>query len=493
MVFTSSAWATPPRLVFAKRSVNRSHVVYTIKKGDYLYAIFRKLGFAEQEIPRAIRTTQHLNPSLDLSAPLLPGQTIRLPLPPGQTASLANNDQPSSAAPSAQRPLPTPASTTYTFRQGDTVLSVLRQKTGLTTQAIIRTYLGTFLASNRHITDLNMIHPGQRIIIPSLPQAERLPSSHATRDASPARTMPAKPSLYDQLSPREGQAWVKTMLTAMGFAFARGHETFVPHASRGWLRINTTRTPLVTTPWGELVVFMDESSTSPAPDLVHGSKISVCRVPDTWNPYLVVQALARRFPEHLATEPAPLRKHIGGQHVSVHADIMIQSRWTSSPITYGFTLLQDREHPFPSLLASLLHHGHIRLVQGRLLDHHAIQLINQPFIRPEDMYVPTITRQELLSRYHDRHGRTYPVKGLAPAAQPDLTSMDMTFHWTAGRSLVSLTCSVQRLQTEEQTIILLDQDSKYPYLVALLRLKGMACHALAPSQTMPNPATRPSP
>jgi hypothetical protein len=492
LFFAASTRAAPPRLVFTKHAHGLKSAPYVIQKGDYLYAIFRKLGFSERDIPRAIKKTRQLNPGMDLSAPLHPGQTILLPLGPtpssekmsGQTSSPGSR-----ALPSGSKAL------TYTFKQGDTVLRVLRQKTGLSTREIIRTYLGTFLASNSHIIDLNTVHPGEKIIIPALPQEGKAPAVSASAAESPVPSVLSIPSIPEDLTLREKQAWVKTMLSAMGFAFTRGQETFVPRSGRGWLRINTRRTPLATAPWGTLLAFKSESDTTLAPEQLQGSNISLCRVPRTWDPRLVMQALARQFPQHLTVLPdnLPLQQSLGNMQITVHVPVMVQANWTTSPVTYGFTFLGWQEHPFPSLLVSLLEHARIRVVQARRGTRQGVRRINPPFIRAEDLYVPFINYQELATRYQTRHGMTYPVKDPVLTAKPELEAADMTFHWTAGPGRVSLTCPVQRLQTEEQTIVLLDRDSKYPYLVALLRLRGMACHVLAPAQTTSSNQTRPSP
>jgi hypothetical protein len=478
------ASAQPPRLVFTKQVQKGGYMTYTVKKGDHLYAIIRDQGFLEQDIPEILKVIRTLNPNLDPSAPIHPGQSIRLPSGPKtlQREGFASDQRAQPAKPALTPSAPPHAPEAYTLKRGDTLLGIMRQKTRMDLQGIMGSYMRNFLALNPTITDINRVYPGQRVL---LPRPSRTGKSFLhpprVRDGRPAvRSSPELPGI----SPDRARTFVRECLEIMGFTVVRGDETFFPLPGKAWLRVDTTVNILVTTPWGgHLLLVPSGTGHAPGGDLAEAG-ISVCAIPVSWNPVQVMQALTRSFPDKMTLSPNTifLEKTIGQVHASLSVGLCVHAGWSQPETTHCFHVLDQKQQPFPAVLTSLLLKGDIRLAQWQRDTTGRLARIDHPHIREKDIYVPTISPDKQDTLVTHRWGQTFDLAGLPPVPETRPRPMEITLDWTAGTARILLTARVLQLDNEETRVILLDPKMKDPYLVALLGLKGIAVHALESEQ-----------
>ena len=488
--FLAPASAGTPRLVFTKASPIKGYMVYTVKKGDCLYTIIRNQGFPQENIPEVLAAIRKLNPSIDPSAPIHPGQSIRLPLGPAttRTTMAASGNQHHESGPAPPDAATSAWPTTYTFKRGDTLLGVLRRKTGMGFREIMGSYIRRFLTLNRDITDINLVHPGQRVTIPQPIHSTKNPLVTAGLTVQAGVPSSLAPSELAQLSPEQGKAYTRLFLEAMGFVFVRGKQTFYPLPGKGWLRIDTRTTPMAETPWGTPFVLVPPSTRQSLTNDLAGAGIITCPVPTTWNPFLVLESMARRFPGKLSVIPdtMPVTKKVGRLHITVHADLTVLALWAGSDRIFCFNVLESGEQPFPAVLSSLLDRGGIRLMQWRQNTNKRSDFIDHPRVREHDIYIPTISREKLHTMTTNRWGHTYPLPGFPSNSESLPRPTGITLHWQAGNAGITLKTHVLGVNAEDRTVILLDQEMKDPYLVALLGLKGIPCHALEPDPVPTN-------
>jgi LysM repeat protein len=487
LCWVCSASAKTPRLVFTKQSPIQPCTSYTIKKGDHLYAIIRDQGFPEKDIPKILDAIRRLNPTLDPLAPIHPGQTIRLPIGPKPPREKnLNPPKNQNRDGSIQKGAGSPGSpTSYTLKRGDTLLGVMRQKTQMDLQEIMGSYMQGFLALNPKITNMNLVYPGQSVILPC-PSHPEQPSLHhprpSTQDIFPS-LLPS--SELTDLSPEQAKAFVGECLKIMGFVFAPGKETFFPLPDSEWVRIDTTTTPLIETPWGARLLLVPAPTKKNLLGDLSKIGLTTCIVPTTWNPFAIMQSLAKKFPDKLAVFPdtVAVNKKIGRIHTVVHVDISVHALWSRPDTIFCFQAMDKNQQPFPALLSSLLLQGNIRLVQWQRTTNKHLVRIDHPQIKKKDIYIPTLSEDDLDTLITVRWGQTFTVPGLPSAPKTIPRPTQITLHWTAGQARIHLATDVLQLDTEDRALILLDQEMKDPYLVALLELKGISCHALVPAQS----------
>jgi|GEM_PF-4157846 len=479
--------AAPPRLVFTKESPGKQFTSYTVEKGDHLYAIIRNQGFAEKNIPEIMEGIHKLNPELDPSAPIYPGQIIRLPLGPkaGQKATSSPRKQ---QGPTGKAATAVPAPflpTTYTFKRGDTLIGVLQQKTRMDPREIMGSYMQKVLAANPEISNIDLVHPGQSVTIPR-PARFKQPAPDSPKSVTPDKPFfisPPPPGLTG-LSTDQARAYIRECLEIMGFVFTQGKETFFPLSDKEWLRIDTTATPLIESPWGTSLVLVSPATKNVPTNDLSRAGITLCTVPSTWNPLLVMQSLAEKFPDKLAVVPASseITQKIGRMHTRVQVDITVHALWSQPKRFFCFHVLDTNQAPFSAMLSALLVQGDIHLVQFQRTRNRHLVRIDHPQIRKEDIYIPTISHSKLHTLTAHQWGQPFPVPGLAKAPEIMPRKAEITLYWTAGRARIALVAHALQLDGEDHAVVLLDHEMKDPYLVALLELKGVSCHALIPAQ-----------
>jgi len=201
-----------------------------------------------------------------------------------------------------------------------------------------------------------------------------------------------------------------------------------------------------------------------------------------------MQSLARTFPDKLDVFPDTLfvNKKIGRIRAHIQVDISVRALWSQPDTIFCFHVMDRGQPPFPAMLSSLLAQGNIRLVQWQRATDKRLVRIDHPRIRKKDLFIPTLSAKQWDTLITVRWGQIFPLPGLAPAPEPMPRPTEITLHWTAGKARVTIVTNVLQLDGEDRAVILLDHEMKDPYLVALLELKGISCHALTPAQTTTN-------
>ncbi|WP_462323881.1 LysM peptidoglycan-binding domain-containing protein [Desulfoplanes sp.] len=482
--FCPHVLAAPPRLYFSKNAPPPSSISYTVKPGDHLYAIIREQGVPQKNIPEVIERIRTLNPAFDPDQPIHPGQVIRLPLP--------EKTQDKGSGPPSRKKRPDPLSrstppnqqTTYTFKRGDTLFGVLQRITGMGTQQIIHTYMDRFLSSNPTLTNINLVHPGQTIAVPhpagsNLPEEENA-SVLVRKVVAPSPLPPSDRPIHGHLPPDQAKIYTTTFLERLGFTVTPGKAVFFPRPGKGWLRIETTPTPIMEAPWGQTLVLVPRSKSERFPKDIGTAGLFPCVVPDNWYPRSVMRSLAQRFPEKISLYPAnaAVERDVGSLHITLQNALVVTAMWSSPQKTSAFLVTQEGAAAFPPPLAPLLDRANITLNQWRKTANNRLCPIPRTAINPGDIYIPSVFRGDLPDLAKHRQGTTFPVPGLPPLPGILPQPTNMTLHWRAGKARISLRTRTLGLATEECPIILLDPEMKAPYLVALLGLKGISCYLL---------------
>ena len=150
------------QITFSKTAVARQDLqIYTVRKGDTLSAIVRKLpDVRERDIPELYRLIGELNPDIDDL------NTLRTGLPlvvPGKVISDTAAPPPTTA--SASRTADTPTTKrAYTVKRGDSLIRIVHRE--LNIKSNTQSTLITIKTLNPSITDVNRIFEGQTIILP---------------------------------------------------------------------------------------------------------------------------------------------------------------------------------------------------------------------------------------------------------------------------------------------------------------------------------------
>lgn len=133
-------------------------MAYTVRSGDSMSAIAARHNVALSALLKA-------NPQVKNANKIYPGQKLNIP---GRKDDFV-------AAP-AKSTTTSSSGTSYTVRSGDTMGSIAK-KHGVTLQQLV--------AANKHITNANLIYPGQKLTIPGKRPAQSTPAP-APKPAAPA-------------------------------------------------------------------------------------------------------------------------------------------------------------------------------------------------------------------------------------------------------------------------------------------------------------------
>jgi len=162
--------AVPPPAAAAAVTAAAAAEVYTVKQGDTMVAIARRVGSTPATLAR-LNNIQ--NPAL-----IRPGQKLKLPPPAAATPTAAVPPSAAAAVPAASPP-PATAAGTHTIRQGETFFGIARQH-GVSMESLI--------AANPQVKP-SALRPGQEIRLPNRPAAPS--ASTAAPAASPLPEAPA--------------------------------------------------------------------------------------------------------------------------------------------------------------------------------------------------------------------------------------------------------------------------------------------------------------
>lgn len=213
-----------------------------------------------------------------------------------------------------------PGITVYTVKKGESLLDIVRRVTGETKNRnlIIRKY-------NPRIKNLNLIYPGQKIILPV-----KSITTISSTSVSPTNTPPLSPQagvLKDDLAYPDQYKWtlVKNVLGRIGATITSKGRYYLPLRDMGQITIDCRKIPMVEFADGG-VVFIDFRNQIPdnLRELVHRTwkQYSIIKVnPQAESPILLERIIQASNTHAMIRQGQPLK--IGSQPV-----LQIPASWT---------------------------------------------------------------------------------------------------------------------------------------------------------------------
>ena len=163
-------------LFFQKTAVLKENVdTYFVKNDDWIFNIIRKkFGGSEKEILKILRVVKRLNPEIENLDRVYPGQKLLLPRKDvyitreedtiiKKTEALNDSSNVKNKGMSVWGKKE--ALSKYTVKKGDCVSYIIQDRLGVSSVGIYR-MLHDVKTLNPNIEDLNMIYPGQKLLLP---------------------------------------------------------------------------------------------------------------------------------------------------------------------------------------------------------------------------------------------------------------------------------------------------------------------------------------
>ena len=165
---------------------------YIVQGNDWIYKIFRQKGeISERDFPTFLEIFKRLNPDIHDIDRIFPGNTILIPLKTVTKDTLPTTTSETITIPFASisdRPVET-----VVIRKGDSVSKLLSQRFGNIRSKKYQDGLRRFKILNPHLTDLNRLSVGQKVILPSsLPPRLDIAQAPPKESSSERTTQPAK-------------------------------------------------------------------------------------------------------------------------------------------------------------------------------------------------------------------------------------------------------------------------------------------------------------
>ncbi|MFZ7110844.1 MAG: LysM peptidoglycan-binding domain-containing protein [Desulfatiglandales bacterium] len=228
---------------------------YRVKTGDHLWQLFRERGLLEKrDLPELLAMLKNLNRSLANLDLIHPGEEILIPL---TIAPLKG--APTVARRASEPPAPKPLEDikgleldNYTVKPGDSLIKIINNRYDIPPRALYREYLELVKQLNPSVTDLDVIHPNQKITLPVYsPQVVRMPIKESSV------TPPSPEGIRDDaarqaLSAMEDQ--LKRIFQEMGEEWVNKGEHFIPLRSGGEVKLNAGSFPLLSLRNGNRII-----------------------------------------------------------------------------------------------------------------------------------------------------------------------------------------------------------------------------------------------
>jgi LysM repeat protein len=259
----ASAGEDTAQLTFSKTAIARKDLqIYTVRKGDMISAIVRKLpDVREKDIPSLYRTIKELNPDIDDLNRLRAGQDLILP---GKV--LVDTPEPTDKIILSEAAKPQRASgPTYSVRSGDSLIKIVHRE--LNIRSNTQSTLKAIQSLNPSITDVNRIYAGQVIRLPDVSGRMDSPAEIikpaavvvltddplAIREKIEARQEPLL------MSPEARTAVIKHIVTQMNGSMITSGNYYLPVSSTEQWTIDCSVIPVVELPTGT-TIFLDSEN-----------------------------------------------------------------------------------------------------------------------------------------------------------------------------------------------------------------------------------------
>jgi LysM repeat protein len=287
---------------------------YTVKKGDYLIGIIkRKYGGSQTENQNILKKVRHLNPAIKNVNLIYPGQLVVFP---GEITEEMVSEKEDETATSV-----------YIIKKGDSIIKIVSSQLRISLEES-RNMLKTVRRLNPGISNLNMIYPGQKIIIPS----------KSSEGKTAAEIVPQKKMLEERFLSHENQLSIlRYLLSRTGGTMISEGSFYIPLSPQGQIGVNCSEVPVVELADGKTVL-LDLSNNIPN----NVKKI----VETTWKNYSIISSTGEGksvLEELLHTSDIYTLTKKGG-YVSLRNDNLVSLfagwivRWEGGAVPYALCI-----------------------------------------------------------------------------------------------------------------------------------------------------------
>lgn len=494
-------FASPPSLIFQKQipvQNKESTFAYKVKEDDYLYKILRSFEVKEDKLANLTKEIKELNPHIQNLDTIQPGQTIFLP------SHIKNNFKVKAGNPNKAI-----KSIEYEVKPGDYVIQIMHQKAKIPRQLIFDKYLMIFKRLNPHISDINNLQVGQKIILPFPVHKEIMADSKrkTTLKRPNAKSKSFKSSFINKTKKQtikqdskeeepKNKDLALSILQKIGFRFAPGDEVLYPGPGEKWLRINLSQTPLAQTPWGNSILFVPQSLKGELhlqKDIAN-KDLYCCEVDSSWSLENLFSNLedisGNRFIFWNKKYELILSKQ--EQVLELQADYQLVLNLGAKKKYYLFYLKRYQEHKLPNLLLGYLKNQNIYLYWLQEDEKQDQTLTIPSYPDADSLYKPQISQSkawpsikkhltttqikklDISSNSFNKIFQSLKDKGLAKQRFLRL------FWFPTSKTKIKLTLRLKQMQSRHSSVVFLEPAQADPYLVALLSIKGYIPYILLP-------------
>jgi hypothetical protein len=239
----SAAKEDTAQISLKKTAVSKqSQHKYTIKKGDVISAIIRRLpGITEEDIPDNYRIIKELNPDIENLNKLYAGQIIVLP---GKSnyPTKEKNEKADSAALDA--PVAPAAIRDYKIKKGDNLISIIHRE--LKIRSNTQQALKTIKSINPNIANLNKIYVGQIVKLPGKTVFIKAPEEAKTTEQTKAEQSESLSSPKKIVMPPEARfAVIKEIVGQMNGSVSSSGNYYLPIPRTGSVTIDCSLIPVI--------------------------------------------------------------------------------------------------------------------------------------------------------------------------------------------------------------------------------------------------------
>jgi LysM repeat protein len=249
------------KISLKKTAVSKQNVHnYTIKKGDVISAIIRRIpGITEEDIPDNYRIIKELNPAVKDLNKLFVGQILILP---GKGTYPAQEKKEEIAASVVNTPKASSGTRVYTIKKGDSLINIIHRELKIMTDTIKTLQL--IKSMNAHIVNVNKIYAGQIIKLPAKTIFVKAPEEATTVEQAmvkPAESQPQTEKIVEVIEkkvmpPEARLAVIRHVITQMNSSVLTAGNYYLPIPKTGQLTIDCSKIPVIEFD-DKTIVFLD--------------------------------------------------------------------------------------------------------------------------------------------------------------------------------------------------------------------------------------------
>ncbi|NCC23742.1 MAG: LysM domain-containing protein [Deltaproteobacteria bacterium] len=455
-------------------------VSHTVSKGEWLFKILRESGYCQDDCRVLLPEIRALNPDIGDVEILKPGQVVFLP---GRESETFAEDQAEAGSAEnliqaeddeAAQVLPEWRSIEHVVQPGESVFKIFRRHGVLDGGVVSKDTMTAFHRLNPDLVDVNRITPGMRLLVPV-----RVPMASEKRQRDVA----------DQTMAVDWPAVTWAMVERLGFVFSKGREVLIPAPGGRWWRIDLGAVRFARDPLGGQIVFVPQDMFKSWPDELKRLFPKTCVYGRPLTMAGLAPPLAEAYPGRLKfwTRNHPFIVHSRGVGIEAQAEALVQVECDGDSVLHVFTVSQSGGGEFPELLRSYLELARVYLVTIPPDGNLSAEEEDREAIGRGALFVPWIrgakVRTGLLQvpGLADISGECpEDLSGYFACLKNEGLAAERTLYlsWKAQGGHVALSVPARVIDSKQTKVVLLDERTADPYLVALFSLKGYRCFAV---------------